>query len=397
MKKSTPEDEKHNKARLKMKMTLLAGLLLIPAFLFGQKPETQISFAQESAQAQTYKIERVDSYLKLLESNSKFMGYVLISHAGSVLYQNGFGYADVENRIPFSDTTIICICSTGKIFTATIIMKLVQENKIQLDDKIGKYFPELPYGDNILIKHLLTHTSGLGQYQDNPLWHLNKNCAENIEFIKTQKLKFTPGEKTYYSTSGMILLGALIEKIYHKNFIDIVESDLIIPYGMNNTSFLSYKEAFEKNKGNMPHMYKIDDNGQVIIRGLTKTDNVLTPLAAGGQLSCASDLLKFDQALYSYKILNKESLDQMIEKQYESEWTGTYFGLGCVVEDAGSPIEGAGHGGGDNVYYNHFKRQDVTLIITAIEGYSNPKYSKDVFEIAEDVKKMLFEDINLFE
>lgn len=372
-----------------MKIILLTGLLLIPAFLYSQTPEKQISFTQESAQVQ---INKVDDYLKLLESDSKFIGYVLLSHGDSVLYQNGFGYADIENKIPFSDTTLVCICSTGKIFTATIIMKLVQENKIQLNDKIGKYFPELPYGDSILIKHLLTHTSGLANYQENLSYYLNENCTENIDFIKTQKLKFKPGEKTYYSTSGMILLGALIEKIYHKNFIDVVKSEILIPFGMDNTLFLNYKEAFEKNKENMPRMYKIDDNGQIIIRELTKTDTVLIPLAAGGQISCAGDLLKFDRALHSYEILNKEYLDIMIEKQSESEWPGMYFGLGCVVEDAGTPIEGVGHGGCDNVYYNHFKQQNVTLVITSIEGYSNPKYSKDAFEIAEDIKKILFED-----
>lgn len=339
------------------------------------------------------KVSEIDSYLKKLTSDSKFMGYVILTHGDSILYQNGFGYSDIENKIPFSKNTLTCICSTGKIFTATMIMKMVQENKIKLDDYIGKYFPELPYGDSVSIKHLLTHTSGLGNYQENPEYFKNKSSIDNVSFIKTQKLKFKSGEETFYSTSGMVLLGALIEKVYGMNYRDVIKKEILNPLSMDNTLSLNYIEVLNQKENEVALSYKINDDGKIIKRELSKGDTLLIPLGAGGEFSCAEDLLKFDRGLYSYKIIDKTHLNKMIEKQSKTEWQDCYFGLGIAIENAGSSIEGAGHGGCDNTYYTHFIKSDITLIICTIEGYANSKYLKDAFAVAEDIKKILFDEL----
>ena len=343
---------------------------------------------------QVDKVSEIDSYLKKLASDSKFMGYVILSHGDSILYQNGFGYSDIENKIPFSKNTLFCICSTGKLFTAAIIMKMVQENKIKLDDYIGKYFPELPYGDIVTIRHLLTHASGLTNYQENPEYFKNKSSIDNLSFIKTQKLKFKPGEETYYSTSGMILLGAVIEKVYAMNYKDVLKKEILNPLSMDNTLSLNYKEVLNQKESEaaLPY-YKINDEGKIIKRELSRADSLLIPLGAGGEISCAEDLFKFDRGLYSYKIIDKTHLNKMIEKQSKTEWEDCYFGLGIVIENAGSSHWGAGHGGCDNLYYTHFIKSDITLIIGTIEGYANPIYLKNAFAVAEDIKKILFDDL----
>lgn len=360
-----------------MKLKLLFGLIII----------------SQLGKAQVDKVSEIDSYLRKLASDSRFMGYIILSHGDSILYQNGFGYSDIENKIPFSKNTLFCICSTGKIFTATTIMKMVQENKIKLDDYIGKYFPELPFGNSVTFRHLLTHTSGLSYYQENPEYFKNKSCIDNVSFIKTQKLKFKPGEKTFYSTSGMILLGALIEKVYGMNYIEVIKKEILNPLSMDNTLFLNYKEVLNQKENKVVLPYKINDDGKIIKRELSRADSLLIPLGAGGEFSCAEDLFKFDRCLYSYKILDKTHLNKMIEKQSKSEWPDTYFGLGFVIENAGSSIEGAGHGGCDNTYYNHFIKSDITLIICTIDGYANSKYLKDAFAVAEDIKKILFDNL----
>jgi len=366
-------------------LSIILLLLFFTISSFGQKNSSQLTAFQ------TRNIAKINDYLKGLEKDSSFIGYVILSNGDSILYQNGFGYSDMESKIPFSEKTLICICSTGKIFTATTVMKMVQENKVQLDDYIGKYFPELPYGDSVTIRHLLTHTSGLGYYQSNKDYFNNKSCIDNIEFIKTQKLKFKPGEQTFYSTSGMILLGALIEKIYSKNYIDVIKQEIITPSKMDRTLFQNYSEVIKQDDFEVGLPYKINEDGKVETRELSNTEKVLVPLSAGGQFSCAEDLFKFDRTLYSQQILDKEHLDKMIEKQSKTQWPNSYFGLGFVIENADENIEGAGHGGCDNTYYNHFKKQDITLIITSIEGYANKKYSKNVFDIAENIKTILFE------
>ena len=299
------------------------------------QPIFGLIFISLIAQAQVNKIEEIDSNLKTLASDSKFMGYVLLSHGDSVLYQNGFGYADIENKIQFSENTLICICSTGKVFTATTIMKMVQDDKIQMDDKIGKYFPELPYGDSVTIRHLLTHTSGLTHYQENPEYFKNKSSIDNVSFIKTQKLKFKSGEETLYSTSGMVLLGALIEKVYGMNYRDVIKKEILNPLSMDNTLSLNYKEVFNQKENEAALPYKINDDGKIINRELSRADTLLIPLGAGGEFSCAEDLFKFDRGLYSYKIIDKIHLNKMIEKQSKTEWPNSYFGLGFVVEEIG--------------------------------------------------------------
>ena len=120
---------------MKKHQVLSVILILFTIALFGQKKSNQVIAIQ------TNNIAEMDGYLKELEKDSSFIGCVILSKGDSILYQNGFGYSNIENKIPFSEKTLICICSTGKIFTATTIMKMVQENKIELDDYIGKYFP----------------------------------------------------------------------------------------------------------------------------------------------------------------------------------------------------------------------------------------------------------------
>ncbi len=204
---------------------------------------TGLANCQSDFAIQKDKLTKIDKFLNKCADSSKFMGYIIISKSGNRLFEKGYGYADIENRKPFNSKTQVCICSTGKIFTATLIMKLIQDKKISLDDNIGKYLPILPYGDRVTIKQLLTHTSGLAHYQENPNYGNLKTCTAHLDFIKNQKFKFNPGEKSLYSTSGMIVLGALIEKMYEKDYISVLKEQIIEPLQMNNTLFECYKNA----------------------------------------------------------------------------------------------------------------------------------------------------------
>ena len=270
---------------------------------------------------------------------------------------------------------------------------MVKENKIKLDDFIGKYFLELPYGDSVSIKHLLTHASGLTHYQENPEYFKNKSSIDNVSFIKTQRLKFKPGEETFYSSSGMVLLGALIEKVYGMNYRDVIKEEILNPLSMNNTFSINYKEAFNQKENKVALPYKINDAGEIIKRELSRADTLLVPLGAGGEFSCAEDLFKFDRGLYSYRIIDETHLNKMVEKQSKTEWTDSYFGLGFVIENVGSSNEGVGNGVCDNTYYTHFIKSDIALINCMIEGYANSKYLKDPFAVADDIKKILFKDL----
>jgi CubicO group peptidase (beta-lactamase class C family) len=344
-----------------------------------------ILYGQNTFSISGDKIKKIDNYLNKCSDSTKFMGYILISTGENVFFEKGYGYSNIEERKPFTRSTIANICSTGKIFTACLIMKLVQENKIKLDDYIGLYFPFLPYGDKVTIRNLLTHTSGLTHYQENPDYGNFKTCIENLNFIKNQKLQFNPGQSTLYSTSGMIILGALLEKIYNKDFITILNEQILIPLEMNNTLSLNYEEALTLNNKNynIALPYIKDKQNSIYIRQLSGADILLTPLSAGGQFSSVNDIYKFDLAFHSYKIINKKYVDLMSIKQ--SEWNHISFGLGCVIDNPETEYEAVGHGGCDNLYYNHFIKQNFTMILFTIEKYD------DVFSKAKIIEKIIFD------
>ena len=371
-------NESFNIDYIKMKRGIL--FLMILTFLM-----TDLANCQSNFTIQKDKLIKIDNYLNKCADSSKFMGYIIISKGENKLFEKGYGFADIENRKTFNSKTLVCICSTGKIFTATLIMKLIQDKKIGLDDNIGKYLPILPYGDRVTIRHLLTHTSGLSQYQENPNYGNLKTCTSNLEFIKNQKLKFNPGEMTLYSTSGMIVLGALIEKLYDKDYISVLKEQIIEPLQMNNTLFECYKNALENNnKGySVALPYFKNEHDSIYIRKFSKSDLELIPLSAGGQFSCAEDIYKFDKALHNFKIIDKKYVDLMSIKQ--SEWNNISFGLGTVIDNPNTDYEAVGHGGCSNLYYNHFIKQNFTIILLTIEAYD------DVFSKAKIIEKIIFE------
>ena len=223
---------------------------MIPIFVFSQKPEKQISFAQSD------KLNNIDQFLTTHSDSSGFMGYVIISKGDSVIYEKGFGYSDIDNNIPFTRKTQACICSTGKLFTSLLIMKLVQENKISLEDKIGKYFPELPFGDSVTIKHLLTHTSGIPYGWDqkayvDSLYRVTGaggwegTIGEKVKIIAGLPLKHQPGTKWEYGLS-IDVAGYLIEVLSGMPLDVYFKTKIFDPLKMDDSGFYVPEEKHNR-------------------------------------------------------------------------------------------------------------------------------------------------------
>jgi CubicO group peptidase (beta-lactamase class C family) len=193
------------------------------------------------------KFEKLDEYLTGLENENSFSGVIVIAKEGETLFSKTIGFADRENEIRLNLNSQFNLSSTSKLFTGTSILKLVQEGKIATTDKIGKYFPELEYGDKVTVHHLLTHSSGVSDFfnVEGFSYQQVKSCLDAIPFIKKQELLFNPGDSVYYSTSGMIILGALIEKVSGMTYKDYVTKNILEPLEMNSTSFINYAIASE--------------------------------------------------------------------------------------------------------------------------------------------------------
>lgn len=229
---------------------------------------------------------------------------VIVSQDGQIVYQKGFGYANVEHRIPVTPETKFRIGSVTKQFTAAAILKLQENGKLSVDDKLSKFIPDYPRGDEVTIHHLLTHTSGIHSYTRKP--DFMKTVTFQIEpqkFIdsfKNDKFDFDPGEKLKYNNSGYFLLGYIVEKISGKSLQDYLKETFFDPLDMKDTG--------------IHHRNIILDNeaaGYSYIRGnVRKAINWDMSRAggAGALYSTIVDLYKWNEALFGGRVLKESSL-----------------------------------------------------------------------------------------
>jgi len=359
----------------KMKSTLLILNIFLIASTFGQS-----------------KFKKVNNYFDSLNTKNEFSGIVLITENGKVKLNKGYGYADRSNKYPNTENTQFCLSSTSKLFTGTAIIKLIQDGKICQADSIGTYIKGLDYGNEVTVHQLLTHTSGLQDFYDDSTFTMKgvKTCLDIVQYIKHQKLAFEPGTKVKYSTSGMMLLGAVIEQVSDLTYQEYIQQKILNPLGMNNTSFVNYKYTqYEKlEPSNYAIGYVRDSLDNIVIRRKhwDSVDDI--PLAAGGVWSCASDLVKFDNAIHSGKLIDKKHLELMTSPKIESEWPDTEFGYVWININTNKPTHAIGHagnaGGHHSTFYRYDEKSTVVIILTNF-GFV------DVFNISGYVEKILFD------
>jgi CubicO group peptidase (beta-lactamase class C family) len=168
-----------------------------------------------------------------------------VSRNGRVVYEHGYGMANLETSTPIRPSSIFHVASISKQFTAMAVMLLVRDGKLSVDDDIRKFIPEIPdYGTPITIRHLLTHTSGLrdqwelirlsrGRFEENRITE-----ADVMDILPRQKaLNFTPGAEWLYSNSGFTLLGVIVKRVAGKSLRDFADEQIFKPLGMTNTHF----------------------------------------------------------------------------------------------------------------------------------------------------------------
>lgn len=337
------------------------------------------------------RFKNLDTYLQELEKEDSFSGIVVIAKNGEPLFSKTIGFADRENRIKINLDTQFELSSTSKLFTGTSVVKLIQKGKIKADDKIGKYIPELEDGDKVTIHHLLTHSSGYADvYNVEGFSYKNvKNCSDVIPFIKNQKLLFIPGDNVYYSESGMMILGALIEKVSGISYEDYVAENILKLLGMTHTSFINDVDATESNdgKGGYAEKYVKNENNKIVRQTFNEEAKTFIPLSAGGIWSSASDLIKFDEGIHNYKILKKEFVELMTNQYTYTGWPGCYLGYVWMTINSGKN-EAVGHAGnskGHHSNYFHFKKDGTVLIVLTNYGFV------DIFEVSDKVEKILYD------
>lgn len=205
------------------------------------KQPSPIPKAQKAGGNKQPGFENLESLLADLESKGMFSGTVLIAKDDTVLLDKAYGYS--AKNVPMKIDTKLNIGSVGKSFTAVAICQLAQAGKLSFDDTVETYVPELATLSNgqMTIRHLLNHTSGLGNFFEAPGYMENKDkitkVSEMLRYITYEPLKFKPGEGFSYSNSGYIVLGLIVEAVSGQDFYTYVNEHIFRPAGMTSTGY----------------------------------------------------------------------------------------------------------------------------------------------------------------
>lgn len=256
--------------------------------------------------AQIIDARKLDQLFDTLSIHNLSMGSITISQDGKIVYTKAFGFANrkEENNLPASTQTKYCIGSISKMFTAVIMFQLLEEKKLGIDDKLSKFFPALPNAELITINNLLNHRSGLPNFTaDNyaDLVYKPQTHEQLLARIANRKSDFQPNIKADYNNYNYQLLSYIIEKICKKPYKDVLLARILAKLQLTNTYYGSQKAR------NEARSFKYIE-GKYIKDKEAYLDNFS---GAGAILSTPSDLVKFADALFNNKILNKNSLSRM--------------------------------------------------------------------------------------
>ncbi len=270
------------------------------------------------------------------------LSIAVVQH-GKILLAKGYGTADAEFDVPANEETMFRIGSVTKQFTAAIVMRLVEQKKLALDDDLSKFVPDFPLqGRKVTIEQLLQHTSGIKSYTDigaawERVWPLELTDAELLALVKDAPFDFEPGSDFRYNNTGYYLLGMVIEKVAGKSYAEALQAEVCAPLGLTRTRYDSNRELIP----NRAQGYTLD--GEKLVND--QMIGMAQPGAAGGILSTAGDLVRWQMALSSGKVVKPESFKRMCTSTVLPNGRDTLYGFGLGMDEwAGKPR--VQHGGG---------------------------------------------------
>jgi CubicO group peptidase (beta-lactamase class C family) len=285
---------------------------------------------------------------------------LLVVRNGEPLVRKSYGLADVASNVEAAPETNYRLASVTKQFTAAAVLLLVEDRKLGLDDPIRKYFPSLPARlDHVTVQHLLTHTSGIIDYEDViPAGTTTQvHDADVLRLLEAQdSVYFQPGTKYQYSNSGYALLALLVQKVSGESFATFLHDRIFAPLRMNNTV------AFENGISIVSHRAygHTIRNGRWVQKDQSVTSAVL---GDGGIYSSIDDLVKWDAALYDSRLLSDESRRLAFSPHTDTDKPDVKYGFGWRI--SGDLIWHSGETSGfRNVIIRNPSRHTTVVLLT---------------------------------
>lgn len=324
--------------------TLLA-FICVNGYAQSNAPKADVSAKHDSIES------KVDKLFATWDKPDSPGASLIVVKDGAVLYQHGYGIANLEYDIPITPSTVFHVASVSKEFTAFAITLLASQGKLSFDDDIHKYLPELPdYGKKITIGHLIHHTSGLrDQWELLAMagWRLDDVITKQhiLKVVSHQKeLNFAPGDEYLYSNTGYTLLAVIVERVTGQSFRQFTQENIFKPLGMANTHFHDDHEMIVRNRA---YSYETQERGGYKLSALNYANVGATSL-----FTTVEDLAKWIHNFDDGKVGGKPLIEQMYQqgtlnsgKQISYAFgldIGTYRGLKRVE-----------HSGGDAGYRSH--------------------------------------------
>jgi CubicO group peptidase (beta-lactamase class C family) len=312
------------------------GMGPMPTPRSGRPPATKLSDDEVTRE--------LDAFLRKLAEADAFSGAVLLAKDGRVLFEKAYGEANKDFGAPNRADTKFNLGSMNKMFTAVAVAQLAEAGKLSFDDPLSKFLPDFPDKESaakIRLKHLLTHTSGLGSYFNEQFIEGSRARFRTLDdfmgLAKGETLAFEPGTKWQYSNTGFLVLGKVVEKASGQSYYDYVRERIFKPAGMTNTD--TYDLDLVNPNLAVGYQKEYTDAGVRFRNNIFM--HVIRGGPAGGGYSTVGDLLRFATALRTGKLLNESSVKTLLTPKPELNSPEYGFGFGVSTE---RPI--AGHSGG---------------------------------------------------
>ena len=314
------------------------------------------------------KSEQVDKLFECMVNAAVPGASIIVINQGKILHKKGYGLANIEQNKPNTPETIFRIGSMTKQFTAMAILQLYDKGMLQINDYVEKYMPGTMNGNKVTIKHLLTHTSGILESLDS-------------------ELVFTPGDQISYSNAGYYLLGKIIEKVSGISYENYLQKNIFKPLGMDNTGY----EHPNSRARNSALGYKISDNDSYI--NVSEPD-ISGAYAAGALYSTAEDMYRWDQVLYTEKLIKTSTLNQAFSQMTLNDGSKAKYGFGWMVNQWRG-LKEVGHGGditGFNSYIARFPEEQFTVIVLSNVEMRPPGPLPNAGDLAHKIAEIYLSD-----
>lgn len=288
---------------------------------------------------------------------------IAVERRGRIAFSKGYGWADVENRVPTTTTSIFGLASVTKQFTAAAIMQMVEQGKFHLDDQLSKVLPEFSdQGPPVTVRQLLNHTSGIAGYTSFPdylqMEPYDQSEQTMLRFIASKPRKFAPGARFGYSNSGYFLLGLVLERGSGTSYANHVQKHLFTPVGLRRTEYCrshpdGRREVRRYAAGGSPPQ-------------AASPVSMTVAFSAGGLCSTPEDMLRWQDALRAGRVVDKASYALMTTPTLAGDGQTTPYGFGLEFDPivAGQTVvwhEGGGPGISSELAY--YPDQDLGIAV----------------------------------